>query len=356
MTSFKKIGLITIIVAFLAALILPNLFSDKDSSSENKDVAHFLFKENLAVHIGNKVPIEIEVNDSEVSKIEVTLQDSILKTWMNPGKKLKFQFDASKFTLGAKDIKLLVYKQNKLIAEDDRLIRILSDVKPMNLNAYVVSVQPHNPTHFTQGLEYNEGILYESTGQNGASIVAKINPSTGAPSLKIGLDENYFGEGITVFKDLVYQLTWREQKCFVYSKNTLQLIKDISYSGEGWGLCNNGKELIMSDGSERLYFRDPTTFEILKTIEVYDHQGPRIRLNELEYIKGKIYANVWMENIILIINPSNGKVEGEIHCDDVVAKAKGMGEVLNGIAYQATTKKLYLTGKNWEKIAEVTIK
>ena len=129
----------------------------------------------------------------------------------------------------------------------------------------------------------------------------------------------------------------------------------INYVGEGWGLCNDGKNIIMSDGSERIYFRNPNTFEITKTIEIYDNIGPKINLNELEFLDGKIYANVWQENYILVIDPILGKVEKVIDCSNVVSLARGQGEVLNGIAYNKNTKKLYLTGKNWSKIAEVTL-
>jgi glutamine cyclotransferase len=151
-------------------------------------------------------------------------------------------------------------------------------------------------------------------------------------------------------------LTWQQQKCFVYDKESLVLQKDIPYTGEGWGLCNDGTYLIMSDGTERLYFRDPETFEIKKIIEVYDQFGPKIKLNELEYINGKIYANVWMEDQLLVIDPATGKVNAIVDCKDVIAQGRGTGEVLNGIAYNPTTKKTYLTGKNWSKSVEVSIK
>ena len=359
MSKTKRIIFFSIVALLLIAFIVVPLIDNvgvKEDEETVETLAEFSFNENLAMYLGNVVTIKAKVFSDDVDKLEVVLQDSVIHTWLKPSNEVSFEFNSSTYLLGAKEIKLNIYQGGSLVSEDSRLLRILSDEKPLKLKATVVALTPHNTTHFTQGLEFNNNVLYESTGQNGESKVAKIDMKTGEPLLKIGLDANYFGEGITILGNRVYQITWKEQRCFIYNKETLQIEKDINYAGEGWGLCNDGKNLVMSDGSERIYYRNPETFELLKTIEVYDNHGPRIRLNELEYINGKIYANVWMENIILVIDPSNGKVLGEIDCSDVVLKAKGMGEVLNGIAYNPLTNKTYLTGKFWSKIAEVTIK
>jgi glutamine cyclotransferase len=170
------------------------------------------------------------------------------------------------------------------------------------------------------------------------------------------LDATYFGEGITIFGNAIYQLTWQEQKCFIYNKESLQLEREVSYVGEGWGLCNDGKLLIMSNGTERLTFRNPKTFAVERTIEVYTHQGPVTNLNELEYADGLIYANVWMTNKVAVIDPMSGKVLAEIDATDLVLEGKQSGDVLNGIAYNPTTKKWYMTGKNWPKLFEVMFK
>jgi glutamine cyclotransferase len=183
----------------------------------------------------------------------------------------------------------------------------------------------------------------------------QVSPSNGQAIKEIGLDANYFGEGITIMGDKLYQITWQEQKCFVYNKNTLVLESDISYTGEGWGLTNDGKSLIMSDGSERIYFRNPKTFQIERIIEVYDQLGPRIRLNELEYIDGLIYANIWMLDLIVVIEPNTGKVLAEIDGAEVAKLARGKGEVMNGIAYDSNQKSLLLTGKNWDKFVKVSV-
>jgi glutamine cyclotransferase len=235
----------------------------------------------------------------------------------------------------------------------------LSDVAPQQWTASIVQSFPHNPLSFTQGLEFSNGELFESTGDpnhDGSTIVSKVNLKTGATIEKNGLDANYFGEGITILNNKVYQITWREQKCFVYDSKSLQLkLKDFTYTGEGWGLCNDGKSIIMSDGTERITFRNPETFQIERTIEVYDQVGPRAKLNELEYVDGKIYANVWMLDLILVIDPNTGKVIAEIDAASVSAEGKGAGDVLNGIAFNPATKKIYLTGKYWSKLFEVKI-
>ena len=235
-------------------------------------------------------------------------------------------------------------------------MRVLSNIHPKSLRASVVKLFPHNQGHFTQGFEFNGNTLFEGTGQNGTSLLAKLDINTGNPIKQVNLESSYFGEGITILGNNVYQITWQQQKCFVYNKESLEKINEISYSGEGWGLCNDAHNIIMTDGSERLYFRNPQTFEITKIVEVYDNVGPITNLNELEFIEGKIYANIWQQNYIVVIDPSTGKVIQKIDCTDVVVRAKGGGEVLNGIAYQVSSKKLFLTGKNWAKIAEVSIK
>jgi glutamine cyclotransferase len=153
----------------------------------------------------------------------------------------------------------------------------------------------------------------------------------------------------------IYQISWKNDSCFVYDAGTLSPLRYYTYSGEGWGLTHDENTLIMSDGTEKIYFRDPKTFKVLKVLSVYTNQGPINYLNELEYIDGLIYANVWMSNIIAVIDPLTGRVLSTIDATEVVKKGKGTGEVLNGIAYNPTTQKTYLTGKYWPSLFEVKI-
>ena len=243
---------------------------------------------------------------------------------------------------------------------DERYMSIASDIVPAKWGLKIQNNYPHLETSFTQGLAFDSGKLFEGTGdpnQTGATLIAEVDIESGQIKRNIGLAAPYFGEGITILGDDLYQLTWKNQKCLVYDKKTFASKKEFTYTGEGWGLCNDGKNLIMSDGSQRLYFRDPKTFQLIKTIEVCSDQGPINYLNELEYIEGLVYANIWMSNSIAVIDPMSSKTMAIINADELVSLQKqGLnGNVLNGIAYNSTNKKLYLTGKYWSKLFEVQI-
>ena len=162
-----------------------------------------------------------------------------------------------------------------------------------------------------------------------------------------------FGEGITIVGDELFQITWQNNMCYVYDKNNFEPLKQFTYAGEGWGITYDGTFLIMSDGSERLTFRDPKTFKEIRVIQAYTHEGAITKLNELEFINGLIYANIWTSNLIAVIDPATGKVLATIDATPAVQKGKGNGEVLNGIAYNPKTKKTYITGKYWSSLFEV---
>jgi glutaminyl-peptide cyclotransferase len=218
-----------------------------------------------------------------------------------------------------------------------------------------VNVYPHDENAFTQGLQYVDGYFYESTGQYGESSVREVIPETGGVLSQRDLDARYFGEGLAVVGDEIVQLTWREKTAFVYHRGTLAVLRTHSYDTEGWGLTHDGEEFIMSDGSHRLYFRDSETFELTRTIEVLD-RGDRVRnLNELEYIDGAVYANVWQSDRIARIDPETGVVTAWIDLEGLVEQAapgKRPG-VLNGIAYDAEGDRLFVTGKNWPRLYEI---
>lgn len=354
----KKYLIIGILILAIVAMVVGPMLSNKGGGTVTEDEAPalFTFKENLAAQWNQLVPLSIQVNSKELEKLELIYNDSVFKTWQKPSGTLSYQFNAGFFGLGTRNLVLRSTLNDGTTFIDNRLVRVLSDVSPEIWIAEIAKEYPHDQTSFTQGLEFNEGILFEGTGQKGQSFVAQVDLNSGSIKKKMGLDATYFGEGITVFGDKVYQLTWQEQKCFVYDKNTLQLEKDLSYNGEGWGLCNDGEYLIVSDGTERLVFRDPESFQVQRTIEVYDNRGPITKLNELEYIDGKIYANIWMTNSVAVIQPENGKVLAVIDATELVRKGKGQGDVLNGIAVNPANGKLYMTGKNWPKLFEVKLK
>ncbi|MFN5418698.1 MAG: glutaminyl-peptide cyclotransferase [Flavobacteriia bacterium] len=351
----KQIGIIAVIILVIGAFVIVPMLKGGENE-ENTIAAKFSFLENLATPFGKKVPLSFEILAEDVTSSSIYLNDSLLKTWQNPKGKITFTLDVSLFGLGAKTISLVSTLANGQEQNDTRMIRIVSDEAPKKLKAYVLKSFVHNPSSFTQGLEFNDGQLFESTGLNDKSKIAQVELESGKITKEIGLDGTYFGEGITILGDKIYQLTWQNQKCFVYDKNSMQLKSEFTYTNEGWGLCNDGKSLIMSNGSEFITFRNPETFQIERTIEVYDQIGPRVRLNELEYINGKIYANIWQLDIVIVIDPKTGKVLQEIDCADVVSAGRGAGEVLNGIAFNSKTNKIYMTGKNWSNLLEVEIK
>ena len=352
----KKYLIIGLILVVLGALVVVPMMNNTVHVEDDEIPAVFAFNDNLATKWDETIQLEIKINNADVVKLELIYNDSIFKTWNNPKGKITFPFKAGYYGLGTRDIQLLSTMKDGSTFVDNRMVRVLSDVIPEIWIAEIVSSFPHSTTSFTQGLEFNNGILYEGTGQKGLSMVAQVNLTTGETIKKMGLDGTYFGEGITILGDKLYQLTWQEQKCFVYNKSTLQIEKDMPYIGEGWGLCNDGTSLIMSNGSERITFRNPETFEIERTIEVYTNQGAVTNLNELEYIDGLIYANVWMTNKVAIIDPLNGKVLAELDGSSLINEGKGNGDVLNGIAVNPKNNKLYMTGKNWLKLFEVKIK
>jgi glutamine cyclotransferase len=354
----KKYLIIGLIGLALAAMIIAPLFRNEGggNSIEDEAPALFTFKDNLATKWDEVIPLSIQINSKDIEKLELVYNDSVFQVWNKPKGTLNFSFNAGYFGLGTRNLVLLSTLKDGNTFMDNRMVRVLSDVKPEIWIAEIVATFPHNPTSFTQGLEFDGGILYEGTGQKGLSFVAQVDLNSGRITKEMGLDATYFGEGISIFGDKLFQLTWQEQKCFVYNKKSLQVEKEFTYNGEGWGLCNDGESLIMSDGTERLVYRDPLTFQITKSIEVYDDRGPISKLNELEYIDGLIYANIWMTNSVAVIQPENGKVIAIIDGTELIKEGRGNGDVMNGIAFNPNTKKVYMTGKNWPKLFEVNFK
>lgn len=221
----------------------------------------------------------------------------------------------------------------------------------------VVATYDHDPTAFTQGLIFHQGILYESTGLYGQSSLRKVELRSGRVLKKVPVSASYFAEGLAIHDGKLYQLTWQAEKGFMYRPENLEFVGEWSYEGEGWGLTSDGKHLIMSDGTDELRFIDPRTFAVVKTLKVRLDNRAVTKINELEFVGGEIYANVWQENRIMRIDASSGNVKGIIDCDNIV-KLTGIvsdENVLNGIAYDAAGDRLFLTGKRWAKLYEVRL-
>lgn len=229
--------------------------------------------------------------------------------------------------------------------------------KPRSYSYRVINAFPHDHGAFTQGLVYERGFLYEGTGLYGRSSLREVVLETGQVTRISRLESRYFGEGITIFGNRVLQLTWVARTGFVYNRETFERVRSFSYSSEGWGITHDGRRLIVSDGTPTLYFRDPDTFEEVGRVEVRDEMGPVTRLNELEYVEGEVYANVWESDLIARINPESGRVVGWIDLAGLMPGREKLGQdaALNGIAYDGDGKRLFVTGKRWPKLFEIQV-
>ena len=216
---------------------------------------------------------------------------------------------------------------------------------------------PHDRRAYTQGLIFHDGILWESTGQYGSSSLRKVELKTGKVIKQISVPGNFFAEGMTVFHNKVFQLTWQENKGFIYDPATFQKQGEFTYTGEGWGLTHDGQSLIMSDGTDQIRFLDPITLRTTRTISVSTQGDPVDQLNELEYVDGEIYANIYQTDRIARIEPKTGKILGWIDLTGLLAVKDRTGEedVLNGIAYDEAGKRLFVTGKLWPRLFEIEI-
>lgn len=226
-----------------------------------------------------------------------------------------------------------------------------------NYSYEIVNTYAHEPNAFTQGLVWENGFLYEGTGLPGHSTLRKLDLETGKVLKEYELPDEYFGEGITIFGNNIIQLTYQSNVGFVYDKETFELLRQFSYPTEGWGITHDGKNLIMSDGTPTLYFLDPKTFERISSVDVYYENNLLWRLNELEYIDGRIFANIWPTNSIAIIAPDTGKVTSIVDLKGLLAEQDRSREVdvLNGIAYDPEKHRLFVTGKYWPKLFEIKL-
>lgn len=237
----------------------------------------------------------------------------------------------------------------------------MSSTTPSDIPTYryeVVKTYRHDPKAFTQGLIFRDGVLFESTGQYGESSLRKVELKTGRVLKKTDIAPQYFGEGITLFRGKIYQLTWTTHKGFIYDPETFELQGEFSFDGEGWGLTHDEQHLILSDGTNQIRFIDPSTFEVRRTISVVDKGRPLRELNELEYVKGELYANIWHTDRIVRIDPRTGGVLGWIDLTGLLPASERRDEeaVLNGIAYDESGDKLFVTGKLWPKLFEIRLK
>lgn len=301
--------------------------------------------------ISNSETLSIELlnpNNRDFDSIQLTLD----------AKKISTSVDLSTMPLGEKIIKAKVFYDNTFEVTVKKVI-IVNAKAPKIYTYEIVNTYPHDITSYTQGLEFYKGALYESTGQYGESKLRKLDFKTGTVLKNVHLSSAYFGEGLSVLNDKIYQLTWKEGRGLVYDVNSFEQIETFNYgqSKEGWGLCNDGQKFYKSDGSEFLWLLNPITLAEEGSLQAYTNKGKLTNLNELEWVNGKIYANRYQKNGVAIINPQNGAIEAVIDFKALktkVTKHQGL-DVLNGMAYNPQTNTLFVTGKRWDKLFEVRI-
>ncbi|MEA9414578.1 glutaminyl-peptide cyclotransferase [Flavobacterium sp. PL02] len=322
-----------------------SIFSFDDSNFP----AHFLTNQSVSLGISNPNSKQIDsivyfVNDTKVGAVK----------GLN---KLNFELKDQK--LGYQKLKALVYYDGEN-AEATSRIELVSDIQPKLLKYKIVNTYPHDTKAFTEGLEFFRDTLYESTGQKGDSYFRKYDYKTGKVYKEITLDNKYFGEGITIINNKLYQLSWQEKTGFIYDINTLKLEKTFTYDKEieGWGMTNDGKYIYQGDGTEKIWKMDPETQKMIDYINVYSGSSKIKAINELELINGKFYVNVFQKDAIAVVNQTTGAVEGILNMSGLrkqLASSITIDDVLNGIAYNPKTKTIFVTGKNWDKMFEITV-
>ena len=272
--------------------------------------------------------------------------------------KVMYPLAGKKF--GYQNLKAAVYFDGDYEEATTR-VELVSDIEPKLLNYEIINTYPHDTLSFTEGFEFFRDTLMESTGtpEGRSGYFRKYNYKTGQAYKQVNLEPQYFGEGITVLNNKVYQLTWQSNVGFIYDANTLKRLKTFNFDKkiEGWGMTNDGKNIYQSDGTEKIWTMNPETQKMINSINVYTNSNKIKSINELEWIDGKIYGNIWQKDAIAIINPTTGAVEGVLNLAGLRSKIKyAHADVLNGIAYNPKTKTIFVTGKNWDKMFEIKVK
>jgi glutamine cyclotransferase len=318
----------------------------------------------MTIPLGRDIPVRLEFPDTlSVDSVQFFLGGDLkytLKaaTGFPAGGPVEARIPTGNEVTGKSGLRLRIYFGNGTIENQSQQVTFLSDRKPAEYGFSVVHEFAHDEKAYTQGLQFVDGWLYEGTGNYGSSSIRQVRLESGEVTKIRNLDQSLFGEGITVLGDRIYQLTYKSQVGFIYDRSSFEELQKVYYQNrEGWGLTHNGSELIMSDGSNVIYFLDPGMFTVIRQIEVCTDEGPAESLNELEYIKGKIWANRYYTDEIVIIDPETGKVEGRINLKGILKTAdrKPTTDVLNGIAWDEKGDRIFVTGKFWPKLFEIRL-
>lgn len=345
----KKYNFFTFILLSFTLLSCADKNNDAPlfSFDESKLKEQYLPEEVLELSIQNN-------NNKKVDSIAYRINGTIIAVKKGL-EKLTFELKNQK--LGYQNLKAEIYYEGEK-TETSSKIEVTSPIQPSLLQYKIINTYPHDPTSFTEGLEFFRDTLYESTGLNGKSYLRKYDYKSGKIYKQIDLEQQYFGEGITIMKDKIYQLTWKEKTGFIYNANTFKLEKTFTYDKdiEGWGMTNDGTHLYQTDGTEKIWKKNPATQKMMDYVNVYSGSSKIPSINELEWINGKIFCNVWQKDAIAIVNPTSGAVESILDLSGLRTKIESPNaEVLNGIAYNPKTKTIFVTGKNWDKTFEIQV-
>ncbi len=348
------------LLPLLFALIMLMNCAQSSSHSRRPVTSFQLEPKKKSFKIGEEINIKLttKLKEGSIEKIEISVDGKYIQTSKTLTNSLIFK--TADFGVGKHIVKVSANKTDGTTGENYEEIFVTSDTKPIQYSYQIISVYPHNPTHFTQGLEFHDNILYEGTGQEGSSEIFQVDLKSGKLIKEYKLENQYFGEGITILNNKIYQLTYKNEIGFVYDLNSFKLLNTWKYkSKEGWGLTNDGHSLIMSDGTENLYYINPDTYKEEKRIQVCNEYNSVKNLNELEFIKGEIWANIWTTDNVVIIDPKTGKITGELNLSGlsgtILQNQREQMDVLNGIAYNPVTDKIYVTGKLWPKLFEIKL-
>lgn len=302
---------------------------------------------------GEQVKLTLNFPDVAIDSVVYSIDGNVLETKTDTGSVL---FDTKGYGLGDRSLSAKVYAAGKEDIAYSNVMVLPPAAK--NFGFEIVNTFPHDDQSFTQGLQYQNGVMYESSGRYEKSQLKKVNLQTGKVLQSVALDNKYFAEGMTIVDDKIVLLTWMENVAFIYNKENLKQVGSFNYgsSKEGWGLTYDGERMIKSDGTNRLYFLNAKTGAEESSVAVYDENGAVDKLNELEYIDGKVYANVYGQEVIVIIDPTTGAVEGRINLVGMYNEnRKPVDNELNGIAYDHQAKRLFVTGKLWSKLFEIKL-
>lgn len=347
--------LFTLVLSTLLFFLTTSCNNKKATGSELFDVTIKNIQKTYTPADNFKVSV-VNKKNTTIDSLEYFF-DSRKITSLNTNSDLTIDLKNEK--LGNRSLEIKIYS-GTTVYEISKKITILSSITPKLYTYRILKEYPHDTNAYTQGLEFKNDTLYESTGQYKNSSLRKTNYKTGEIYTKISLDDAYFGEGLTILNEKIYQLTWREKTGFIYDLNTLRKTGSFVYgrSSEGWGLCQDGKSIYKSDGTQRIWKLNANTLNEEDFIEIYTNSSRIKSVNELEWVNGKIYANIYLRDAIAIVDPKNGAVEGVIDLTSLknkVSVSNPKDEVLNGIAYNGEENTLYVTGKNWNKLFKIKI-